>query len=76
MTQHYRPLIPVNPDGLDDIAEGLLNTSSPNVEANDFAPNKNGFIYVPSVNLYVAKERTLQNKEKEYKKNKNKRENI
>ena len=62
MTQQYRPLIPVNPQGLDDIAEGLLNTSSPNVEANDFAPNKNGFIYVPSINLYVSKERTLQNK--------------
>ena len=60
MTQQYRPLIPVDPQGLDDIAEGLLNTSPPNVEANDFAPNKNGFIYVPSINLYVAKERSLQ----------------
>ena len=60
MTQQYRPLIPVDPQGLDDIAEGLLNTSPPNVETNDFAPNKNGFIYVPSINLYVAKKRSLQ----------------
>src|SRR3989338_3676512 len=59
MTQNkFIPLIPVNPQGLDDIAESLLSNSTQVPSTS--APNIDGFIYVPSINLYVAKERSLQ----------------
>jgi hypothetical protein len=38
------------------------NPPNPQVQPPVNAPNLSGYIYVPSINLYIAKERTLQGK--------------
>jgi hypothetical protein len=38
MTDHYRPLIPVDPQGLDDVAAALLNNAPPLVEEGNPSP--------------------------------------
>ena len=50
-----QPLVPGNTKGLEDIAEALLNAK----EQEASAPQKQGMIYVPSLDLYFTGSRIL-----------------
>lgn len=60
MTDNHRPLIPVNPDGLEDVAASLLQGAHEVNQDPQMAVDLKGYIYVPSARLYFAKERSLQ----------------
>ena len=62
MENKIKPLIPVNPEGLDEIAESLLQNAPVEESGDNQTPPTNvpsGTIYVPSINLCVAKNRDL-----------------
>ena len=47
MENKIKPLIPVNPEGLDDIAEGLLQNVAPVNNLHDFKPSLSSGIVSP-----------------------------
>jgi len=60
-----RPLLPITASqkDLESVADALLSENPPGatVISTSNAPNMAGFIYVPSIKLYVAEQRSLQN---------------
>ena len=67
MTNESRPLIPVDPKGLDEIAESLLSGSSVNVNPNptgfflaNATVNPREYYQVPNSSIVIAKAETLK----------------